>query len=66
MEKAVPFWLVFAVAVDVLAEEGDLFIALAHEHRAFFDNAFGRAGDFFAAGVGDDAIGAKLIAAADD
>ena len=66
VEKAVPFGLVFAVAIDVLAEQGDLFIALIDELFALFDDAFWGAGDFLAAGIGDDAIGAEFIAAADD
>ncbi len=66
VEKAVPFGLVFAVAVDVLAEQGDLFIALFDEHAALFDDALGRAGDLLAACIGDDAVGAEFIAAADD
>ena len=66
MEKAVPFRFVFAVAIDVLTKESDLFIPLIDKPLAFFYDAFRGSRDLSAAGIGDDAIGAKLIAAADN
>lgn len=66
VEKAVPFGLVLAVAIDVLPEEGDLLIAGVNEFFTLLDDALWGAGDLLAPGVGDDAVGAELIAAPDD
>ena len=66
MEEAVPRGLIFSVAVDVLAEKGDLLVALVDEHFALIDDRFGRAGDLLSPGIGDDAIGAEFVAAPDD
>jgi len=54
------------VGVDGLAEEGNFLDAVIHQAAGFFQDVFRRAGDFAAADVRDDAIGAVLIAAAHD
>ena len=41
VEEAVPFGLVFAVAVDVLAKEGNLFIPLGARSAALFNDVLG-------------------------
>src|SRR5690242_11827674 len=66
VKQAAPSWLVFSVAVDILAEQRDLFIALIDEATTLFYDAFGRAGNFLATGIGNDAVGAELIATPDD
>lgn len=66
VKQTVPFWLVFSVAVDILAEQRDLFIALIDEAAALLEDAFRRAGNFLAACIGDDAVGAELVATPDD
>ena len=59
-------WLVFAIAVDILSEQGDLFVSSICEALAFSDDIIGMAGDLRASCVGDDAVGAVLVAAAYD
>ncbi len=66
VEEAVPFRFVFAVAIDILAEESDLFIPLFDEFRGILRRCFRGGGNLLAARIGDDAIGAEFIAAADD
>ena len=55
-----------AVAVDVLAEELDLGEAGLGDALGFGEDGGGGAAALFAAGVGDDAVGAELVAAFDD
>ena len=67
VEKAVPFRLVFAIAVDILSEQCDFFIALCQQDGGILRQCcLGCREDFRSAGIGDDAIGAVFIAAADD
>ena len=54
------------IMIDGLAEEGDLQAPGGDEFAGFFEDGVGGARDFRAAGVGDDAVGAELVAAADD
>ncbi len=54
------------VVVDGLSEEGDFEAAGVDEFFGFFEDGVGGAGDFSATGVGDDAVGAEFIAAAND
>ena len=55
-----------AVGVDVLAEELDLGEAEVGHLAGFDEDGGGGAGALFAAGVGDDAVGAEFVAAFDD
>src|SRR5579862_2302556 len=66
VKKALPFGLVFAVAVDVLSQEGNFFVALMDEACAFFHDAFRGTGNLLTSSIGHYAIGTKLVAAADD
>jgi hypothetical protein len=54
------------VVVDGLAEERDFDDACVSEFLAFINDGLRRAMDFSAAGIGHDAIGAELVAAARD
>ena len=55
-----------AVVVDGLAQERDLDHARIGEHLDLVDDVPGRAVDLGPTGVGDDAVGAELVAAAGD
>jgi hypothetical protein len=55
-----------AVGVDVLAEELDLGEAEVDHLAGFDEDGGGGAGALFPAGVGDNAVGAELVAALDD
>ncbi len=55
-----------AVGVDVLAEELDFGVAEVDHFAGFDEDGGGGARALFAAGVGDDAVGAELVAALDD
>src|SRR5262249_20409424 len=55
-----------AVVVDGLAQEGDLDDAGVGQALALVDDVVGGAVDLGAAGEGDDAVGAELVAAARD
>ena len=55
-----------AVGVDVLAEELDFGEAEVDHLASFDEDGSGGAGALLAAGVGDDAVGAELVAALDD
>ena len=63
-EGAVPCRV--AVAVDILAEELDFGVAEVGDAAGFFEHGGGGSAALFAAGVGDDAVGAELVATFDD
>ena len=63
-EGSLPFRV--AIAVDVLAEELDLGVAEVGDAAGFFEHGGRGAAALFAAGVGDDAVGAELVATLDD
>ena len=54
------------VAVDVLAEERHLFVSGLEDLAGLPDDGMGVAGTFGAAGIGDDAVGTDVVAAAHD
>ena len=58
--------VVVVVVVDGLSEEGDFEYAGVDEFAAFVEDVIGRAVDFGATGVWDDAVGAEFIASAGD
>ena len=66
VKEAVPFGFVLPVAIDVLAEEGQFFVALVDEFFTLLDDAFRGTRDLLASGVRDDAVGAEFIAAPND
>ena len=66
VEEAVPFGLVFAIAIDILAEKRDFFIALFDQAGGILPQCCREGARPPAACVGDDAIGAEFVAAADD
>src|SRR5579871_629152 len=55
-----------APGVDVLAQELDVGVAKVGHLAGFDEDGGGGAGALFAPGVGDDAVGAELVAAFDD
>ncbi len=55
-----------AVAVDILAEELDFGVAAVGDAACLFENGVGASAALLAACVGDDAVGAELVAAFDD
>ena len=57
---------VLAVAVHVLAEEGDLLVALGDQAAAFLDDLLRLAAALAAADVGHDAVRAEVVAAVHD
>ncbi len=54
------------VAVDVLTEQGDFLESLAAQVGHLVENALHAAATFAATGIGDDAVGAEIVAAAHD
>ena len=57
---------IFAVAVHVLAEEGDLLVALGDEAAALLDDLLRLAAALAAAHIGHDAVRAEVVAAVHD
>ena len=61
-----PFLAVFAVGVDVLAEEGDLLVAGGNQFLRLPEDVLGAAGALSAPDQRDDAVGAEVVAAVHD
>ena len=59
-----PIRLFKAVRVDILSQQGHFLITLSHQIGNFIQDAFHIPAAFPSAGVGNDAIGTKVIAAA--
>ena len=57
---------ILAVGVDVLAQEGEFLIAPAYQVPAFVQNVLRQAAALPAPDVGDDAVGAEIVAAVHD
>ena len=58
--------LAVAVGVDVLPQKGDLLIPRRHERAHLFQNFLPRAALFPSAHIGNDAVGAEIVAAVGD
>ena len=66
MKAQIPLRMVFAVAIYVLPKQRHLAVALINEEAALGHDIVGRPRDLRTTCVGDDAVGAVLVAAADD
>ena len=61
-----PGFQALAVAVHVLAQQGDLFVTRLHQLAALRQNVLGAAAALSAAHIGHDAVGAEIVAAVHD
>ena len=66
MEKFIPARLIISVAVHILAKQRDFFITRRRQSFALLLDILRWARDLFTASVGNNAVGAILIAAAND
>ncbi len=55
-----------AVGIDILAEQGDFTDPRIDKHTNFIKNVSDAAGHFSAPGIGNDTIGAEIVAALHD
>jgi hypothetical protein len=59
-------WILEFVRIYILTQEGKFFVSLGLQIPGFGEDILGIAASFAAAGIGDYAIGAKIIASAGD